>query len=177
LPPNVPLDVFALIVAVIGTVMSIWYSAHNKRMLQKQFDLQFSSELHLSLSQHRFNIHEAKFPILIKNHGPRTATSIKLTLIHQLTGNSVPIDPETELSISADASKEINIFFELNTVLQNLEIYDPIARKILSREPINFAIEYEWKITGLNTIKRNRKDLTFIWQGGKPGGGLEWGVI
>ncbi len=150
---------------------------HNIRLLRRRFDLEFASQLELILPQRRFVVSDAKFPALIKNHGPRAATSVKIYLVHQPTGQSIRIDPQTELSVSPGNTVEVNLFFELDAALQKLETYDSRSRKVLNRTPINFAIQYDWAVSGLGSTKRGSKDVTFIWQGGQFGGGLEWDVV
>jgi hypothetical protein len=119
----------------------------------------------------------ADYPLIVRNNSALPATSVQLKLIHLPTDNSVPIEPGTEFSIQPGKEIETNLFFELDTVLHNLGVYDQIQRKILDREPISLAIECQWFVPGLNQEKRETKEITLIWQGGRYGGGLQWDTI
>lgn len=174
---GLPIDVLALVVAVIGTIASIWFSAHNKRLMQKQFDMQFASKVQLLIPEPRLILNEARLIARLKNYGPLPASSVNLRVTHQSSGIKLPVSSlSSNITIAPEDYIDVNAYFEVDAILQKLQVYSPQQVRILSREPISLLFEYEWQPTGLTQPNRDTKELTLVWQGGKYDRGLEWDI-
>ncbi len=66
---TIPLEGWALIFAVFGTIVNFWYSAHNKRLMDKQFELQFLSDVQLIIPKTQYIVNEADFRLIVRNAG------------------------------------------------------------------------------------------------------------
>jgi hypothetical protein len=139
------ISVLALVVSVLGVIANMLLTSRQIKIMEKELRQQIFANIQISLESNRFIPRLQKFLIRVTKVGQGDISDLKLRLRHPTTKAETMINHPKPLIFEQTNSLSVDIFPELDVLLQGIGLYDHARLRLLTDAPVFIDFMASWQ--------------------------------